>query len=220
LATKKQKEMDYIPLREPLRALTETQAHYLLSINDNIVTFGIGPSGTGKTAVATMRAADEFAAKRIEKIIITRPIVEAGNTLGFLPGTVEMKQAPYLAPVINELEARLGKGPLDYALKAKQIEATPIELMRGCNWHNCWVVIDEAQNTTVGQMKMLLTRVGRNCRVIINGDVNQIDIRVESGLVDALGRLHSVCGVGVVEFTWEDVVRSRFVKDVLRAYET
>jgi phosphate starvation-inducible PhoH-like protein len=220
MATKKQKEMDYIPLREPLRALTETQAHYLLSIDDNIVTFGIGPSGTGKTAVATMRAADEFAAKRIEKIIITRPIVEVGNTLGFLPGTVEMKQAPYLAPVINELEARLGKGPLDYALKAKQIEATPIELMRGCNWHNCWVIIDEAQNTTVGQMKMLLTRVGRNCRVIINGDVNQIDIRVESGLVDALERLPGVCGVGVVEFTWEDVVRSRFVKDVLRAYET
>ena len=218
MGTKRQKEMDYVPTREPIRALTEAQGHYLLSIENNIVTFGVGPSGTGKTAVAVMRAADEFLAQRIERIIVTRPIVEVGNTLGFLPGAVEEKQAPYLAPVMNELYARMGKGPLEYALKAGQIEATPIELMRGTNFHDCWVILDEAQNTTITQMKMFLTRVGRNCRVIINGDAEQIDIKGTSGLVDAIDRLPDVCGVGVVEFTWDDVVRSRFVKDVLRAY--
>lgn len=205
--------------RSPLRALTEAQVHYLFSIQNNIVTFGVGPSGTGKTAVATMRAADEFSAEKIKKIIITRPIVEVGHTLGFLPGRVEDKQAPYLAPIYDVLYSRLGKGPLEYAMKAGYIQATPIELMRGINFNDCWVILDEAQNTTVRQMKMFLTRIGRNCRVIINGDVNQTDLCGTSGLEDALDRFSETNNIGIVEFTWEDVVRSAIVKDILKAYE-
>lgn len=208
------------PARSPLVALTEAQGHYLISIQDNIVTFGIGPSGTGKTAVATIRAADEFIADEIEKIIITRPIVEVGNTLGFLPGRIEEKQAPYLAPVYDVLYSRLGKGALEYALKAGTIVATPLELMRGTNFNDCWVILDEAQNTTVSQMKMFLTRIGKNCRVIINGDINQKDISCTSGLEDAIHRFKNTDQIGIVEFTWDDVVRSSIVKKILMKYET
>ena len=207
------------PERAPLAALTQAQGHYLISIERNIVTFGIGPSGTGKTAVATMKAADEFIEEQIDKIIITRPIVEVGNTLGFLPGGVEEKQAPYLAPVYDVLYSRLGKGALEYALKAGQIVATPLELMRGTNFNDAWVILDEAQNTTVSQMKMFLTRIGKNCRVIINGDINQKDIPVTSGLEDAIHRFKNIDEIGIVEFTWDDVVRSRIVKKILMKYE-
>ena len=205
--------------KAPLRALTEAQGHYLNAINSKIVVFGVGPSGTGKTAVAAMSAADAFLAGDIERIIITRPIVEVGATLGFLPGTVEQKHAPYLVPIYTVLESRLGKGRLEYALKAGQIEATPLELMRGQNFDNCWVILDEAQNTTVGQMKMFLTRIGRNAKVLVNGDVEQIDIDAPSGLTDAVSRLEGHPQIGICEFTWEDVVRSALVKDILRAYE-
>lgn len=204
---------------KPLRALTEAQGHYLNAIDAKTIVFGVGPSGTGKTAVATMRAADAFLAGDIERIIITRPIVEVGATLGFLPGTVEQKHAPYLVPIYAVLEARLGRGRLEYALKAGQIEATPLELMRGQNFDDCWVLLDEAQNTTIGQMKMFLTRIGRNAKTLINGDIEQIDIDVPSGLSDALRRLRGHPQIGICEFTWEDVVRSPLVKDILRAYE-
>jgi phosphate starvation-inducible PhoH-like protein len=204
--------------RAPLRALTEAQGHYILSIKNNPITFGIGPAGTGKTAVAVMSAADAFLDGSIERIIITRPIVEVGDTLGFLPGTVEQKHAPYLVPIYAVLESRLGRGRLEYALKAGQIEATPLELMRGQNFDNCWVLLDEAQNTTIGQMKMFLTRIGRNAKVLINGDIEQIDIEAPSGLTDALNRLQDHPQIGICEFTWEDVVRSPLVKTILRAY--
>lgn len=205
--------------RKPLQALTEAQGHYLAAIQTRTIVFGVGPSGTGKTAVAAMSAADRFLAGDIERIIITRPIVEVGATLGFLPGTVEQKHAPYLVPIYAVLESRLGRGRLEYALKAGQIEATPLELMRGQNFDNCWVLLDEAQNTTIGQMKMFLTRIGRNAKVLINGDIEQIDIDVPSGLTDALNRLQGHPQIGICEFTWEDVVRSALVKDILRAYE-
>jgi phosphate starvation-inducible PhoH-like protein len=203
----------------PLEAKTEAQAHYILSINSNIITFGIGPSGTGKTAVATMLAVDEFKKGNIKQLVVTRPIVEVGDTLGFLPGTVEQKQAPYLAPIYSVLLSRLGRGQLEYCLKAGSIEAIPLELMRGRNFNDCWVLLDEAQNTTVGQMKMFLTRVGKNAKVVINGDVNQIDIDCQSGLIDATHRFNKIPGVGFCYFTWDDVVRSRIVKEILKSYE-
>lgn len=218
--TKMDKELEAAPVsRAPIKALTEAQAHYLISIESKPITFGVGPSGTGKTAVSVMRAADEFLAGDIERIIITRPIVEVGSTLGFLPGTVAQKHAPYLQPIYSVLNARLGKGRLEYALKASQIEATPLELMRGTNFDNCWVLCDEAQNTTIGQMKMFLTRIGRNAKLIINGDPDQIDINAPSGLVDAIDRLGDCPQIGICEFGWEDVVRSPLVKTILRAYD-
>lgn len=202
-----------------VEAKTEAQGHYLLSIASKTVTFGVGPSGTGKTMLAAAAAADAFLQGHTNKIIVTRPAIETGDTLGFLPGTLDEKFAPYIAPVYGVLLARMGKGPLEYALKAGQIETTPLELMRGMNFNDTWVVLDEAQNATISQMKMFLTRIGKNAKVIINGDPNQCDLECQSGLTDALNRVTHIEDIGHVQFTHEDVVRSRLVKQILASYE-
>lgn len=214
-------EMIAIPERravEPLYFMTTAQHQYATSIEDNTITFGIGPAGTGKSYVALSMAADKLQNKEIDKIIITRPAVEAGESFGFLPGELEEKFAPYLDPFRDILSERLGKSHVEYLIKHKRIEAKPLAFMRGITLKNCWAILDEAQNTTPAQMKLFLTRIGENCKAIVDGDCEQKDIKMLSGLTDAVNRFQNTRRVGIVEFMEKDIVRSGIVRDVIRAY--
>jgi phosphate starvation-inducible PhoH-like protein len=203
---------------EPLQALTETQGQYIAAIKSKTIVFGVGPAGTGKSFVALSLACEWFMNKDIEKIVLTRPMVETGAKVGALPGLLEEKYAPYVAPLFSILERRLGKSQAEYFLKRKRIEAMPLEFMRGATFDNCVLILDEAQNTTKEQMKMFLTRIGENCLAIVNGDIDQTDIRGVSGLEDAVKRFYGVPDVEIVEFEEEDIVRSGIVREVIKAY--
>lgn len=204
---------------KPLEAKTEAQGHYLLSIVKNIVTFGVGPAGTGKTYVCTTLAADMLASHKIEKIIITRPAIEAGESLGFLPGELHEKYAPYLAPVREILNERLGKSHVDLLIKRERIVALPLAYMRGHTFKDAFVILDEAQNTSPTQMKLFLTRAGDHSKLVVNGDPRQKDIRGASGLDDAIQRTQGIKGVSTVTFSNDDIVRSGIAQDMVRAYE-
>lgn len=204
--------------RIELNAKTEVQGHYIVSMQGNQLTFGLGPAGTGKSYVATTFAAQQLQERRIEKIIVTRPAVEAGKGLGFLPGTIEEKFAPYFAPFQQILESHLGKSHLEYLIKRGMVEIAPLEFIRGLTFDNAFVILDEAQNTTPTQMKLFLTRLGEYSRVVVNGDIDQKDIAGVSGLEDATERLYGLPKVGIVEFTEEDSVRSGLVRDILKRY--
>lgn len=205
---------------EPIQALTKAQGAYITAILENVITFGIGPAGTGKSYVVAGLAADMLREKKIDRIILSRPGVEAGEKFGFIPGELEEKYAPYIEPFRDIFNERLGRSQVDYLIKHKRICAMPLAFMRGRTFKNCWAILDEAQNTTPGQMKLFLTRIGDNCKVIIDGDIEQKDITTQSGLSDAVNKLKNTRKVGIVEFTVEDVVRSGIVKDILRAYST
>lgn len=203
-----------------ITAKNTSQSLYLESIRSSIITFGIGPAGTGKTYLATAEAADALKAKQISRIIITRPAVEAGEELGFLPGTLEEKFDPYFRPVRGILEQRLGRSQVEYLIKRKVIEALPMAYMRGHTFDNSFVLFDEAQNASVVQMKLLLTRIGVHSRVVVNGDIRQRDVPDANGLEDAMRRLSAVNGVGIVEFGRADIVRSGIAQKIVEAYET
>jgi phosphate starvation-inducible PhoH-like protein len=205
---------------EPIQALTKAQGAYITAILENVITFGIGPAGTGKSYVVAGLAADMLREKKIDRILLTRPGVEAGEKFGFIPGELEEKYAPYIEPFRDIFNERLGRSQVDYLIKHKRICAMPLAFMRGRTFKNCWAILDEAQNTTPSQMKLFLTRIGDNCKVIIDGDIEQKDITTQSGLSDAVNKLKNTRKVGIVEFTVEDVVRSGIVKDILRAYST
>ena len=205
---------------EPIQALTKAQGAYITAILENVITFGIGPAGTGKSYVVAGLATDMLREKKIDRILLTRPGVEAGEKFGFIPGELEEKYAPYIEPFRDIFNERLGRSQVDYLIKHKRICAMPLAFMRGRTFKNCWAILDEAQNTTPGQMKLFLTRIGDNCKVIIDGDIEQKDITTQSGLSDAVNKLKDTRKVGIVEFTVEDVVRSGIVKDILRAYST
>jgi phosphate starvation-inducible PhoH-like protein len=209
-------KQEYIEPQE-LKPLNEIQSLYLNSIKTNDITFGIGSAGTGKTYIAASYAAGELFNRRCSKIILTRPNVETGRGLGFLPGTLEEKYEPYLEPFDQVFTRSLGKGFYEYALKSKTIEPRPLGFMRGATFDNCIVLVDEAQNATKTELKMMLTRIGRNCKMIISGDTDQSDIH-DSGLQDAVDRLSGIHGVGVVKFEDEDIVRSRMCKQIILAY--
>jgi phosphate starvation-inducible PhoH-like protein len=204
-----------------LKPLTKTQANYDSSIFVNSITFGIGPAGTGKTWWAAARAAEALKNGDIEKIIITRPAVEAGESLGFLPGELDEKYEPYFRPVKDALEEYLGSGALEFMIKSGKIEARPLAFLRGATVKNAWLIADEMQNATVTQMKLLLTRIGENAKFIINGDPAQCDLpnHVKSGLLDATNRLKSLKGVSVIRFEKSDIVRSGLCQDIVEAYE-
>lgn len=200
-----------------VKPLNFAQADYLRAIQSNEIVFGVGSAGTGKTYVAATYAAGELFHRRIQKIILTRPNIETGRGLGFLPGTLEEKYAPYLEPFDNVFTRSLGKGFYEYALKAKTIEPKPLGFMRGATFDNCIVLLDEAQNATKEEMKMLLSRIGKNCKMIISGDVDQADIP-DSGLSDAIQRLDRLNGIEVVRFMDDDIVRSKMCKQIILAY--
>ena len=202
----------------PLVAQTDRQADYISSILANTLTFGTGPAGTGKTYLATCLAADALQKKQIKKILLTRPAVEAGENLGFLPGELSEKFEPYLRPFRDILDRRLGKGFVDCAIKNGKIEALPLAYMRGMTFEDCWVLLDEAQNTTPAQMKMFLTRIGEDCKVVVNGDLTQMDIKGLSGLADGLQRSRGLPRVSEVEFTRDDIVRSGLTQMLVDRY--
>lgn len=203
---------------EPLEAQTENQARYIQTVNANTLTFGTGPAGTGKTFIAAVMAAEALKTGQTRKIILTRPAQEAGEKLGYLPGELSEKYEPYLRPFYDILKQRLGQGFLDCAIKNGKIEPIPVGYMRGMTFDDCWVLFDEAQNCTPIQMKMFLTRIGKYCKVIVNGDLSQKDIPGESGLLDGIAIAENLDGVGVVEFDRNDVVRSGLVQDIVDRY--
>lgn len=205
---------------EPLVALTERQADYADAIDESRITFGIGPAGTGKTYFAARLAAIALADGEIEKIYLTRPAVEAGESLGFLPGELEEKYEPYLRPFKDAFIDAFGQSHMDYLIRKKVIEPVPLGFLRGATIKNAWMLADEMQNATKSQMKMLLTRIGKDAKFIINGDPKQVDIApYTSGLEDAVSRLRDRDQIKVIRFTREDVVRDDIVAEILEAYD-
>jgi phosphate starvation-inducible PhoH-like protein len=204
--------------RPKIEPKTEIQSIYMQAILSKALVFGIGPAGTGKTYLPTALAAEALMSKRIAQIIVTRPAVETDESLGFLPGELEEKYEPYLQPVRQVLVERMGVGAFECALKNGKIEPVPLAFMRGRTFEDCWVILDEAQNVTPRQMKMLLTRIGENCKVIVCGDTDQVDISGPSGLTDAVTRCGWIDEAQVVEFEIEDCVRSGLTRKVLDSY--
>jgi len=203
----------------PIEPLNESQKRYINSIKTFPLTFATGPAGTGKTWICAAYAAQLLENGEIDKIIITRPAVEAGESLGFLPGELDQKFDPYLQPFRDVLHERLGKTHAEYLIKRGIIEAAPLAYMRGRTFKNAFVILDEGQNTTPTQMKMFLTRIGHNCRVVVNGDIAQKDVRGMSGLEDAVTRLAWIPSVKHIKFDRSDVVRSGLVQEIVQAYE-
>lgn len=201
-----------------VKPLNYIQSEYLGAIHNNSVVFGIGSAGTGKTYIAATYAAGLLFHRNIDKIILTRPNVETGVGLGFLPGELEEKYAPYLEPFEQVFIRALGRGFYDYALKNKNIEPRPLGFMRGANFDNALILCDEVQNMTKAELKMLLTRLGRNSKIILSGDPDQVDIQ-NSGLIDAVSRLEGLPDIEVVRFTDDDIVRSKMCKQVIIAYK-
>lgn len=206
--------------KSPIVGRTKNQERYINAINSFRLTFAAGPAGVGKTWLASALAAQALESKQIDKIIITRPAVEAGERLGFVPGEIEDKFDPYLTPFRDALNERLGKSTVDYLIKVGRVEAAPLAYMRGRTFKNAWVILDEAQNTTPRQMEMFLTRIGEDCKVVVNGDLGQSDISGESGLKDAIARLGFIPSVKVVAFATNgsDSVRSGLCAEIVEAY--
>lgn len=201
-----------------VQPLNFIQGEYLEAIKHNEVIFGIGSAGTGKTYIAAWYAASQLFHRNVNKIYLTRPNIETGRGLGFLPGTLEEKYAPYLLPFDSIFSKALGRGFYDYAIKSKTIEPTPLGFLRGTTFENCIVLVDEAQNCTREEMKMLLSRIGKNCKMIFSGDQDQSDIGPDSGLEDAVNRLEGISGIEVIDFLDEDIVRSKMCKAIIMAY--
>jgi phosphate starvation-inducible protein PhoH and related proteins len=203
-----------------IRPKTTGQRAFAHSIEHNTLTFGIGPAGTGKTFLAVASAIRALRARAISRIVLSRPAVEAGEKLGFLPGDLREKVDPYLRPIYDALEEILDSSSVTKYLERGTIEVAPIAYMRGRTLADAFVILDEAQNATAEQLKMFLTRLGLNSKMVVNGDVTQIDLPVRSGLRDAARRLGSLDDVGVVELTETDVVRHPLVAQIIRAYAT
>jgi phosphate starvation-inducible PhoH-like protein len=207
--------------RSNLRARTPNQAHYLDSIATHDITIGIGPAGTGKTYLAVAAAVDALERSVVQRIVLTRPAVEAGERLGFLPGDLTQKVDPYLRPLYDALYDLMGFEKVQKAFERNALEIAPLAFMRGRTLNNAFVILDEAQNTTPEQMKMFLTRIGFGSRAVVTGDVSQIDLPKTqlSGLVDAERVLKRVQGIAMCRFTSADVVRHPLVARIVDAYD-
>jgi phosphate starvation-inducible PhoH-like protein len=206
--------------REPVKPLTGGQKRYDAAFKSADIIFGIGPAGTGKTWFAVQRAVEALNAGEIKKIYVTRPAVEVERGMGFLPGELEEKYAPYLIPLEEAfIEALGGASRYEYLVKNKTIDARPLAFMRGATLKDGWLIADEMQNATKGEFKMLLTRIGENAKFIINGDPKQIDNGVTSGLMDAVRRISLHSQVATIEFGRHEIVRSGLCQDIVEAYE-
>ena len=205
-----------------IKCKTVGQQSYVNAIKKNTVVFGVGPAGTGKTYLAVCLAVSAFKSKQAEKIILTRPAVEAGEKLGFLPGDLQEKVDPYLRPLYDALQEMLGVETYERLMERGYIEVAPLAYMRGRTLSNAFIILDEAQNTTKEQMKMFLTRMGEGSKMVVTGDVTQMDLPdgKESGLVHATKILDGVEGVSVCRLTAKDVVRHPLVMRIIKAYET
>ena len=207
-------------VRRIIQAKTAGQAEYMQQIADNDIVVGIGPAGTGKTYLAVAAAVDALARKRVRRIVLARPAVEAGESLGFLPGDMQAKVDPYLRPLYDALDDMMPPERVQRALETRIIEIAPLAFMRGRTLGDAFVILDEAQNATNLQMKMFLTRLGVNSKIVITGDKTQIDLpkREESGLMQVERILPGIEGIAFHYFTEADVVRHRLVREIIKAY--
>ncbi len=206
---------------KPVKAKTLGQKKYVEAIKNNTIVLGVGPAGTGKTYLAVAMAVKAFRNHEITKIILTRPAVEAGEKLGFLPGDLQNKVDPYLRPLYDALYDMFGADSYARLMERGTIEVAPLAYMRGRTLDDAFIILDEAQNTTREQIKMFLTRLGFNSKMVITGDITQIDLpeTKKSGLVDAMHVLRNIDDISVIRFTEKDVVRHKLVQDIIKAYE-
>ena len=209
------------PRKPPIVARSSGQRNYVEAIDKHDIVFGIGPAGTGKTYLAVAMAVSALKKDQVSRIILTRPAVEAGEALGFLPGELEQKIAPYLRPLYDALRDMLEPEEIERSIARQTIEVAPLAYMRGRTLNNAFVILDEAQNTTTEQMFMLLTRIGPRSKCVITGDVTQIDLPANkrSGVVEALQALKNVPGISIVYFNERDVVRHELVRSIITAYQ-
>ena len=207
---------------KPIKCKTVGQKKYVDLMKKNTITFGVGPAGTGKTYLAVAIAVNAYKAKQVEKIILTRPAVEAGEKLGFLPGDLQEKVNPYLRPLYDALQEMLGLETYAKLMERGTIEIAPLAYMRGRTLSNAYVILDEAQNTTREQIKMFLTRLGENSKMVITGDLTQIDLPkgLTSGLKHAIRILKDIDDIGIIRLNEKDVVRHPLVQKIVKAYET
>lgn len=211
-------EVNYTPAFKPVVAKNYAQQLYLEAIQEYDVVFGIGSAGTGKTYMAAMYAAEQLYYRDIDQVIVTRPNVEASNPLGFLPGELEEKYAPYLEPFDGVFTKVFGKTHYELLKKREKIVAKPLGFMRGATFDNAIVLVDECQNMTEREFKLLLTRIGEGTKVIFSGDSRQVDMP-NSGLMSTIERLKFIPEIGVIEFQPQDIVRSKLCKDIILSYE-
>lgn len=206
---------------KPVKPKTLGQKKYIEAIKNNTITLGAGPAGTGKTYLAVAMAVTAFRAKEVNRIILTRPAVEAGEKLGFLPGDLQQKVDPYLRPLYDALFDMLGAESFQKYQERGSIEVAPLAYMRGRTLDDSFIILDEAQNTTKEQMKMFLTRLGFNSKMVVTGDITQIDLPdgKKSGLTQAMRILKNIPDIAINEFTEKDVVRHKLVQDIIKAYE-
>ena len=222
LAERGQANQPGLLTRKPeLHGRTPRQVQYLRQIQEHDITFGIGPAGTGKTYLAVASAVDAFERDQVSRIVLTRPAVEAGERLGFLPGDLAQKVDPYLRPLYDALYDLMGFDKVAKLFERQAIEIAPLAYMRGRTLNHAFIILDEAQNTTPEQMKMFLTRIGIGARAVVTGDVTQIDLArgTKSGLIEAARILREVRGIAFTEFLAEDVVRHPLVARIVAAYE-
>ena len=207
-------------VRRVVQPKTPGQARYLQLINDHDIVIGIGPAGTGKTYLAVAMAVDALTRKRVRRIVLARPAVEAGESLGFLPGDMQAKVDPYLRPLYDALDDMMPPERVQRSLETRVIEIAPLAYMRGRTLSDAFVILDEAQNATSAQMKMFLTRLGVNSKAVITGDKTQIDLpsREQSGLLQVERILHGIEGIGFHYFNESDVIRHRLVREIIKAY--
>lgn len=208
--------------RKPVSPRTPLQGEYIRAMTSHDLVFGVGPAGTGKTYLAVAMAVQMLSSGDIDKVILCRPAVEAGERLGFLPGDMKEKIDPYLQPLYDGLRDTLREGELDKRMENGEIEVAPLAFMRGRTLKNSFVILDEAQNATAMQMKMFLTRLGENSRMVVTGDLSQTDLpgHQRSGLAEALEVLRDVETISVVRFSDKDVVRHRLVAEIVKAYDS
>ena len=213
----KRNNKQHLPRRKNLRPKTDNQADYIRAMADSDVTLCVGPAGTGKTAVAVGLACEYILDKKVKKIVITRPVVEAGKGLGFLPGTFAEKIHPYLVPVLEEMNLYLLPDKVNSLRSMNLIEICPLEYMRGRNFHNSFMILDEAQNCTREQIKMFMTRIGWDSKAVINGDIEQSDLpmSLRGGLAECLDKLEDVEGVGICQLTSDDIIRNDVIARIL-----
>ena len=207
---------------KPIKSKTVGQKKYVDLMKKNTITFGVGPAGTGKTYLAVALAVNAFKAKQVEKIILTRPAVEAGEKLGFLPGDLQEKVNPYLRPLYDALQEMLGIETYSKMMERGTIEIAPLAYMRGRTLNNAYVILDEAQNTTKEQIKMFLTRLGEGSRMVITGDLTQVDLPRghTSGLRHAIKILKDIEDIGIIKLSERDVVRHPLVQKIVKAYQS
>lgn len=205
----------------PVKPKTLGQQKYVNAIKNNTITIGVGPAGTGKTYLAVAMAVMSFRSKLVSRIILTRPAVEAGESLGFLPGDLQQKVDPYLRPLYDALYDMLGPETFQRCQERGEIEVAPLAYMRGRTLDDSFIILDEAQNTTNEQMKMFLTRLGANSKIVVTGDITQIDLPAgkKSGLKECISVLKNIENIAIIKLTGRDVVRHKLVQEIIKAYE-